>query len=295
MTTVGLLVGSASTALGRELEVALAVPTVYAELRTFPDSEFCVRAPLSRAPETVVIVQGTPPPQDRNLQELYQLVDVAISQRCRNVVCVVPYLAYARQDKRTVPGEPFSARIVLQTLAALGASRLITVEVHNQRIFNDAPIDAASLSVTGLFADSLSRLNLHDPVLISPDEGGTQRLRAIGEILGWPILALRKFKNERGHTWYEGRIPQVKGRSVIVIDDLCSSGSTVIPLARHLFECGVGDIHYGVVHFFANPQAILDKIGQPIEIFATDSIPNPTARISLAPVVADFIKNQYIS
>jgi ribose-phosphate pyrophosphokinase len=295
MTAVGLLIGSASTALGRELEAALAVPTVYAELRTFPDNEFCVRAPLRRTPETVVIVQGTHPPQDRNLQELYQLVEAAISQDCRNVVCIVPYLAYARQDKRTVPGEPLSARIVLQSLAALRATRLITVEVHNRRIFDGAPIEAASLSVNGLFADWLSCLKLRDPVLVSPDEGGAQRLRAIGETLRWPVLVLQKFKDECGRTWYEDQLPQVQGRSAIVIDDLCSSGSTLIPLARLLLDSGASSIHYGVVHFFADPKTIMDKIGQRIEIFATDSVPNPAANISLAPVVADFIRNQYLS
>lgn len=289
MRSIGLLVGPASVALGEGLAHELGATPIRAEVRLFPDGETCVRAPGVGAGEPLVIVQGTNPPQDRHLVQLLQMIELARSQGAGPIVCAVPYLAYARQDRRNRPGEPLSAQLVLQMLASAGADTLITVEVHNPDIFRDAPLTCINLDAHLLLAERLAGLGVADPVLICPDRGGAQRLQRLSRRLGWPVLSYLKHKSASGRTWYEQDDRDLRGRHAVVIDDLCSSGSTFIPLARRLFEAGVSGISYGVVHFFADASRIEREVGRPVDIFHTDSIEHSDRAIPLAGLLADGI------
>lgn len=281
-----LLIGPASAKLGHDLATLLDWPSVTAALRVFPDGETCLDAVLPAGTGRCVIVQGTHPPQDRHLMQLLQLVQVARSQGVRHVTCVVPYLAYSRQDRRTRAGEAVTADIVLDMLRAAGAADLVCVDVHNEAVFQRHPMPCHSLSALPVFARELKARGFADPVLIASDAGGGLRLGAVAEQLGWPISVFEKFKADDGTTYYERSRRAFAGKDVVVLDDLCSSGSTLTPLVAELRACGAQRIVIGISHFFADEEALQRRLGADVELIYTDTTQiGPHAR-SVAPDLA---------
>jgi ribose-phosphate pyrophosphokinase len=289
-SAVRLWVGPGSHHLKRPLETALGLRAMVAERQVFPDGEVCVRIPDSDTSETVVIVQGTHPPQDRHLQELYQLVEVAASVGAARIVCAVPYLAYARQDRRTMPGEPASCELVLRTLDMLGATVLAAVDVHNPAVLQRARLDAVSVPTDSVFAAWIERLELSAPALVAADDGGHVRVAAVARQLGLDFHVCSKSKDSRGLTTYPDEPPPVAGRDVVVLDDLCSSGSTLLPLAEHLRDGGARRLFYGVSHFFADGSKLVRDAALPTVVAGTDTIATEWSAMSVAPALAEWIR-----
>src|SRR6185437_1912857 len=207
----------------------------------------------------------------------------------KRIICIVPYLAYARQDRWTHPGEPLSGLIVLRTLAMLGADTLVAIDVHNPAMFLHAPLATDNLRTESIFAEWLLQKKMLPPLLVSPDDGGRQRIEGLAKLTGYDYLVCAKCKDETGHTWYEDTPLDVVERDVFVLDDLCSSGSTFIPFARYLKKSGVREIYYGITHFFADGNAIQNTLGFPVTIVATDTVLTQWSSISVAPLLAKWI------
>jgi ribose-phosphate pyrophosphokinase len=289
VTDAVLCIGPGGLHLGEPVRALLDAPAFVAESRTFPDGEVCVRLPERVYGCTVVILQGTHPPQERRLQELYQLVDAAAGAGARRVLCVVPYFAYSRQDRRSRPGEPSSFSIVCRTLAMLGAEAVATVELHNP-----AAVDAALLAFDSLPTAEVASAYLRDvalsrPVLVSPDRGGRRRAEGVARLIGAPVVVLTKRKDPDGRTWFEPPDEMLAGCDAVVIDDVCSSGSTLMPLSTQLVLMGANALHFVVTHFFADHDELLNRSALPLRIAATDTVPTPAARLSVAPLLADWI------
>ena len=265
------------------------IPQEKVTCRTFPDGEVCVRINANLAQKIVIIVHSTADAQNMRLHQLYQMVEVAAAQGAKRIICIVPYLAYARQDRRTHPGEPLSGLIVLRTLAMLGADTLVAIDVHNPAMFLHAPLATDNLRTESIFAEWLLQKKMLPPLLVSPDDGGRQRIEGLARCTGYDYLVCAKLKDETGHTWYEHTPLDVVGRDVFVLDDLCSSGSTFIPFARYLKESGVREIYYGVTHFFADGHAIQRTLGFPVTIVATDTLFTQWSTLSVAPLLAEWI------
>ena len=286
-----LVIGPSASDLGRRLAAETGYSFTEAELQIFPDGESCCRCALPDGIGSAVIVQGTQPPQDRHLQQLMQLVDHAAARGASDITCVVPYLAYSRQDRRMKPDDPLSSQAVLRALAALGMTRLVTIDVHNPRIFGYCDSVCTSLSASEPIVDFLSAQGLDRPVLVSPDEGGRERIGRIAARLGWPVRICSKNKDPDGRTWYEGIEDGLTDCDAVVIDDLCSSGSTLLPLAEQLYRSKVRRILFGITHFFADADALAAKIGGDVRFFSTNSIPSKVSAIDLAPLIADHLRS----
>lgn len=284
-----VFVGPASPDLGRDIALKINAPVVHANVRLFPDGESCVSGCVSGAHKRLVIVQGTHPPQDRHLQQLYQMVEAARSQGDQEIICVVPYLAYSRQDRRSRPGEPLSAEIVLRTLQLLGADEVVTVDVHNPRIFDGVTMRWTSLSMVQSVARHIASLSLAAPLIVAPDAGGERRTRLVAEQLRYPTLVLSKSKTDDGKTSYGRLGSEVSGRDAVVIDDLASSGSTLIPLVEALRAARTKSISLVVTHLFADTAALQAAVGPEVRISSTDTVPSAASQISLAPVVASYL------
>ena len=286
-----LVIGPSTPDLGRRLAAETGYSFTEAELQIFPDGESCCRCALPDGIGSAVIVQGTQPPQDRHLQQLMQLVDHAAARGASDITCVVPYLAYSRQDRRMKPDDPLSSQAVLRALAALGMTRLVTIDVHNPRIFGYCDSACTSLSASEPIVEFLSAQGLDRPVLVSPDEGGRERIGRIAARLGWPVRICSKNKDPDGRTWYEGIEDGLTDCDAVVIDDLCSSGSTLLPLAEQLYRSKVRRILFGITHFFADADALAAKIGGDVRFFSTNSIPSKVSTIDLAPLIADHLRS----
>jgi ribose-phosphate pyrophosphokinase len=291
MTDTLLCFGPSSTNLREPLLALTGAAEARVTWRSFPDQETCLRIEDDVRGRDVVVVQGTHPPQDRHLQQLYQMLDIASANGSRRIVAVIPYLAYSRQDRRTTAGEAFSGMLPLRTAAMLGAEAVVTVDVHNPAMFERAPLPAVNLNADELTAEWLAARAPSDPILVSPDRGGSARVQRIAGFLGWPHVTCSKFKDERGTTWYEDDDGvAVRGRHAVIVDDLCSSGSTLAPLLDYLGRAGATDCSYGVTHFLADRERVYTLVGRPLEIFSTDTVPGPCAALSVAPLIASWLR-----
>ena len=290
-----LLIGPASSGLGHALAGELGLAAVDAQVRIFPDGECCVSAEIPEHPGRVIILQATHPPQDRNLQLLYQLIEAAKHRGARQIVCVVPYLAYARQDRRSSASEPLSSQIVVRTLAMLGADALVTVDVHNPDIFAAVPLQATNLAAAPLLVERLRTVASSNLMLVSPDRGGRRRTRALAEQLGLRFWVYEKTKDDTGRTWFSSEATVLAGRHAVVVDDLCSSGSTLVPFCRQLLEDGVRRISICITHMLADPTRLRDLLGDNHEIVCTDSVPTAPAAVSLAPLIGRHLREAYLT
>jgi ribose-phosphate pyrophosphokinase len=266
---------------------------VKGSIRYFPDGESCIKLEEDVRNENIVIIQNTAPPQDENLRHLYQMIDVLKYNKARTITCIVPYLAYSRQDRRTHSGEPFSSEIVIRTIEMLGAHKLVTVELHNPNMDMSTSMEIVNISTDDLLKEWIRNLNVAKPVLISPDKGSRDRIQKLSQSLEIPFISLDKYKNVDGKTWYENNDDlEVDGKTAIIIDDLCSSGSTLIPLGQHLKSHGISDVKYGVTHFFANSSRIKDKLDVNLQIYCTDTIPSRDSNISIENLLYSFMAHE---
>lgn len=283
--------GPGGAHVGDALAASLGLPRAEVETRTFPDGELSVRIAGDVRGAEVVIVQGTHPPQERHLQELYQLIEAAHAAGAASIVAIVPYLAYARQDRRSRDGEALSSQIVLRTVAMLGARTLVTFDVHNPVSYRSERLEAVNLTAGPLFERWLAE-QADAPVLIAPDDGAWPRAAAVAERLDLPVARCAKHKDPDGRTWYDGApTHEVRGRHAVVIDDLCSSGSTIAPLSRHLEAHGAQRLTFAVTHLLADPDAVLRQLHLPAEILSTDTVPGPAARLSVVPELAAWLSD----
>ena len=282
--------GPASEDLAKAIAVQTGFPLVNAEARTFPDGEVWTRVPQDLAGRDVVIVQGTHRPQDQNLQHLYQMVEAAQALKPASITCVVPYLAYSRQDRRDNPGEPISSQIVLRTLEMLGASRIISVEMHNPAVASAVRIPVLNLGADRAYVNFLrNEVRPSDPVLVSPDRGSASRIERIAKLTGWPMVVLAKKKTWSDGTWYESLPDGLAGRDAIAIDDLCSSGSTLGPLSDLLTQAGASRQVHLFAHFLGNHNIVRTKVPPSVALYSTDTVSSPIAVIPIAEVLADAI------
>jgi ribose-phosphate pyrophosphokinase len=283
-----LCCGPASMHLERPLARLLGVEVATVEHRTFPDGEGRIFISRELAGTVAVVVQGTHPPQDQRLQQLFQLVDAVVDSGAKLVVAVVPYLAYARQDRRFRRGEPHSLAVVVRTLAALGCDELIVVEPHNAEALQRLGLPATCLSTVELVASALLDTDLDDPVVLSPDVGGRGRVTAIAKRLTAEALFLEKRKDET-RTYYSQLDVDLTGRDVVVVDDVCSSGSTIIPLAERVAEAGAARMTVAVTHLLADGERLLRAVPLPTRLIATDTVPGTWSTISTAELLAEAV------
>ena len=279
-----VLGGSASTTLAERVSRELGnAPFAIPFRKRFPDGELYVRVGGSFEGQDVVIVQSIR--ADADLVELFLLQDAVRESGARRVWVVIPYFGYSRQDRRFFPGEPVSARAIARR-AELDADAVITVDLHsplNRGIFQ-RPLHEAS----GMPA--IARLLRERPVdlLVSPDKGGVDRVRRMGEILGKPWIGLEKKRidSERVELYFPPGGPEVRGKHVILVDDVISTGGTIVESAKLLRQRGAEAIVATCTHglflkdAFERIKAVTD------DIFATDTIENPVERASVAPDIA---------
>lgn len=283
-----IILGPASTQLGQKIAEMLKAEAVNVAFKTFPDGENYVRLEGRVQDEEVAIVQTTSPPQDTRLVQLALMADAAKRNGAGKVAAVVPYLAYARQDTMFLHGEAISAQAVARMLSAAGVERLLTVNVHQEKVLTHFPFPAKSVSAVPLLAEYFIKRGLKKAFALSPDKGAIYIAEEARKVLGGECGYLEKNRDRHtGQVTIRRKAIDIRGHPVIIFDDIISSGGTIVSAANILKELKPQRICVACVHPLLIGEAEKNILNAGVdEIIGTDSVPSSVSKVSLAPILS---------
>jgi ribose-phosphate pyrophosphokinase len=244
-----LLAGNSNRPLAEAIAASLNIPLTKATVRRFSDNEIFVEIHENVRGEDVFVVQSTSSPANDNMMELLVCLDALKRSSARRVTAVLPYFGYARQDRKSAPRTPISAKLVANLIAAAGANRVLTLDLHAGQIqgFFDIPVDNlyAAGEIIGDIERNFPNGNL---MVVSPDVGGVVRARAIAERLEADLAIVDKRREKAGVSEVMNIIGDVGGRECILVDDIVDSAGTLCNAAAALKEAGASEVHAYVSH-----------------------------------------------
>lgn len=293
-----LVAGTAHPALAQAISDEIGVPLANAHVGRFPDGEVDIKLHDDIRGSDVFVLQPTCPPVNDNWIELLLLIDTLRRASAERITAVMPYYGYARKDRKDEGRVPISAKVVANTLVASGASRVVTMDMHAAQIqgFYDIPVDHlyAKPALIGAVRD----LGIEDPVVVTPDVGGTKMARAYAKEFGADLAIVDKRRISGSEIAVEHVIGEVEDRNVIIVDDMIATGGSIAEAARIVREKGAEQIVLAVTHAVLAGQAVEKLDACPADkILITDTIP-PKERlphqaqiVSIAGLFANAIQN----
>ncbi|MCC6127655.1 MAG: ribose-phosphate pyrophosphokinase [Chlamydiae bacterium] len=264
-----LIAGSSRGGLAQKVAQRLQKELGKISIETFPDGEIGVQILENVRGRDVFVLQSLACHPNRYLMELLIIADALKRASARSIIAVLPYYAYARQDRRDKGRVPITARLVADLLEKVGVSRVLTMDLHTEQIqgFFNIPVD--NLYVRPLFVEALRKLNLGEFVVVSPDVGGSKMARRFAEDLKADLAIVDKRRVSAEKVEAGALIGEVRGKNVLLVDDICSTGSTLELAARVCRHEGARKVYAAVTH---NLQAVRKPEGID-EMFVSDSIP----------------------
>lgn len=262
----------------------------------FSDGEFQISYEESIRGQNVFIIQSTTPPSD-NLMELLLMIDAAKRASAKQIIAVLPYYGYARQDRKDQPRVAIGAKLVADMLAAAGANRVITMDLHADQIqgFFNVPVD--HLYASTIFMPYLKSLNLDNLTIAAPDMGGSKRANAYAKHLKSEIVICYKQRAKANVVDHITAIGEIEGRNIVLIDDLVDTGGTLAKAADMMIERGALSVRAICTHPVLSGNAYENLENSKIEeLIVTDTIPlkqqsDKIKVLSVAPLFAQVIEN----
>jgi ribose-phosphate pyrophosphokinase len=286
-----VIAGSASELLAGRLAKVLGCVLVSPERRRFPDSETYLRIPEEVKGEHVIVVQSTSSPANDNLIELSLLLSTAKDLGARRVTAVVPYFGYARQDKRFKPGEAISVRTVCKIIESSGADDMFTVDIHEDDIIKNFAIPAYNLSAMPLIGRHIAKLNLRAPVVLGADQGSLVRARRVAAEISAAYDYLEKTRLAPTEVSMKTKHLDVAARDIIIVDDIISTGGTVVEAAKILKKQKARKVYAACTHPVFVGKALRKILAAGVKkVIATDTIEHKTSVISVAPLIAEAVR-----
>ena len=294
-----LIACNSNRALAEAISAYLDVELTAASIRRFADMEVFVEILENVRGEDVFVLQSTSFPANDNLMELLVAFDALRRGSARRITAVMPYWGYARQDRKTGPRTPISAKLVANLITTAGANRVLTMDLHAAQIqgFFDIPVD--HLYAAPVFAkDIKENLNGDELVVVSPDVGGVLRARGMAKRLGADLAIIDKRREQAGSSEVMNIIGKVKGRRCVMVDDIIDSAGTLCNAAVALMDAGAKSVAAYISHGVLSGGAVGRIAASPLEsVVLTDSIAATEAvrlaknirQISIAPLLGEAI------
>ncbi len=272
--------GNANPALAKEIVAHLGTQLGKAEVSRFPDGELHVEIDENVRGQDVFVIQPTCHPVHDHLMELLVMIDALHRASAGRITAVIPYYSYARQDRKTRPREPITAKLVANLLVEAGANRILTMDLHAGQIqgFFDIPVD--HLEAAPILADYFKMKDLSNAVVVSPDVGGTTRARNFAGYLNKPIAIIDKYRASDTHVEIMHIVGNVQGKTAIIVDDMIDTAGSIIKGSQAVLNAGAREIFVCATHpIFADPaRERLEKYWQEKlfkEVVVTNTIPIP--------------------
>jgi len=263
--------------------------TTYVNFIVFPDGERYIRI-KGKLDDEVIVVQSTGYPQDENLMELFLILKNLKSMGIRKIKVVIPYFGYGRQERRFKSGEAVSAVIIADLLEAAGADEIFCINLHEENITEFFQIRVHNLSAMPPIAKYIKQ-NINNPVIIAPDKGALGFAKEIAEILGCEYDHLEKTRISPEVVETKPKNLDVKGKDAVIIDDIISTGGTIVNAVEILKEHGASKVIVSCVHPVLVEDALLKIFASGVDdVVATDTLLSDASVISVAQLVADALK-----
>lgn len=294
-----LVTGNSNLTVAQAVADYLEIPLTDASVTKFADKEIFVEIHENVRGEDVFVLQSTSAPTNDHLMELLILIDALRRSSARRITAVIPYYGYARQDRKSAPRTPISAKLVANLIAEAGANRILTLDLHAPQIqgFFDIPTDNLYAAPV-LTRDIAEHYDTSNVMIVSPDVGGVLRARNVANRIGAQLAIVDKRRPRAGVSEVMNIIGDVQGQSCILIDDIVDSGGTLVNAAEALLNAGAKEVSAYITHGVLSGEAANRIQNSRLkELVTTDSIEKTDAvravtkirHIPIAPLLGEAI------
>jgi len=292
MSNLSVIAGKPSEDLARRLSSKLKANFVKSEIKVFPDGESKITLKGSLSTKKSIVVQSIYPPVDTNLVQALSLISKA-KEVSSEVIAVIPYMGYARQDREFLPGEIVTMKVLGKLFKGAGASKIITVDIHSMIGFKHFTIKTKNVSAIPDLVKYFKKLNLKNPLVVSPDQGGKERAKEFAKEFNSEYIALDKKRDRKtGKVEIKTKhIDEVSGRDLILVDDMISTGGSIIKATQFLKKQKCKRVYVACTHalLMNDAEKKIKKSGV-TRIISANTIPNETSIVDISNTIAKAIK-----
>jgi len=289
---INLIAGNSSKDLAKKISKKLKANLVKSEVKIFPDGESKITLKGKLSKSKTIVVQSIYPPVDSNLLQALALISKA-KEYSTQVIVVVPYLGYARQDREFLPGEIATMKVLGQLFKGAGASKIIVVDIHSKIGLKHFKIKSENLSAIPDLVRHFKKINLKNPLVVSPDQGGIERAKEFADKFGSDFIALKKQRDRKtGKVQIKtGGLDEVIGRDMILVDDMISTGGSIIKATEFLKKQKCKRVFVTCTHALLMNDAEKKIIKAGVtKIISANTIPGNSSIVDVSSTIAKAIK-----
>ena len=283
--------GNASKDLAKRIARRLKAKYVDADTRTFPDGESKITFRHNLKKSVVLVVQSTYPPVDTNLLQILSIIS-EVKKISSKIYAIMPYMGYARQDRQFLNGEIATMSVVAKMLQAAGAKKAIVVDIHSKTALRHFKIPTENVSAIPELVKYLKKLKLKNPVVVSPDTGGSLRAKKFADVLKSDFITLKKSRNRKtGKVSIQSTKADVNGKDLIIVDDIISTGGSVVKATQFLKKQKCKRVFVVCTHglLVGDAEKNIKKAGV-TQIISTNTIPRSISKVDVSGVIAQAVQ-----
>ena len=283
--------GGASKDLARRLARRLRAVYIETETKIFPDGESKITLQKIPKKSVILVVQSTYPPVDTNMLQALSIIS-QVRKISSRTYAIIPYMGYARQDKQFLSREVITMSVVAKMLQSAGAKKVIVVDIHSNTALNHFNIPTENISAIPELAKYFKKLNLKNPLVVSPDAGGSSRSKKFASLLKSDFIVLKKHRDRKtGRVNIQTTKADVQGKDLIIVDDMISTGGSVIKAAQFLKKQKCKRVFVACTHglLVEGAEKKIRKAGVS-RIISTNTIPGNTSKVDVSGILAKSVQ-----
>ena len=283
--------GGASKDLAKRLARRLRAVHIETETKIFPDGESKITLQKIPRKSVILVVQSTYPPVDTNMLQALSIIS-QVRKISSRTYAIIPYMGYARQDKQFLSREVITMSVVAKMLQSAGAKKVIAVDIHSNTALNHFNIPTENISAIPELAKYFKKLNLKNPLVVSPDAGGSSRSKKFASLLKSDFIVLKKHRDRKtGRVSIQTTKADVQGKDLIIVDDMISTGGSVIKAAQFLKKQKCKRVFVACTHglLVGDAEKKIRKAGVS-RIISTNTIPGNTSKVDVSGILAKSVQ-----
>jgi ribose-phosphate pyrophosphokinase len=291
LSKLSIISGKTSENLAKELSKKIKANLVKSEIRVFPDGESKITLIGKISKKKSIVLQSIYPPVDTNLVQVLSLITKA-KENSSEVIAVIPYMGYARQDREFLPGEIVTMKVLGKLFKSAGASKIIVVDIHSSIGLKHFSIKTKNVTAIPDLVGFFKKLSLKNPLVVSPDQGGKERAKKFAKEFNSDYIALEKTRDKKtGKVKIKTKnLEEVENRDLILVDDIISTGGSIIKATQFLKKQKCKRIYVACTHalLMNDAEKKIKKAGV-TSIISTNTIPGKTSKVDISKTIAKAI------